>query len=166
MYGPWVMELIIKPWYMILLEDIINAFYMFQLISLTTWCIEVYYQYSATIVTLISISLYGEFRNIYDNLHKLKEMAYYQWKVEVKRRDGNGNTTMKEVDSGDLVPGDVIIVPEGRKMPCDAIMLNGESIMNEAMLTGESIPAVKIALPNSDTLLTSFSIENKEQVIF
>jgi cation-transporting ATPase 13A2 len=67
------------------------------------------------------------------------------------------------MESGQLVPGDVFVIPEGHKMPCDAVLLNGESIMNEAMLTGESIPAVKVAIPNSDTLLTQFSIENKDQ---
>lgn len=34
-------------------------------------------------------------------------------------------------------------------MPCDAILLKGSCIANEAMLTGESIPVVKSALPES-----------------
>jgi cation-transporting ATPase 13A3/4/5 len=52
------------------------------------------------------------------------------------------------IDSGLLVPGDVIEVP-GRDsiMPCDAIVLTGSVIINEAMLTGESIPVIKSSLP-------------------
>jgi len=34
-------------------------------------------------------------------------------------------------------------------MPCDIILLNGSVVMNEAMLTGESIPVLKSALPNN-----------------
>ena len=54
----------------------------------------------------------------------------------------------REISSNDLVPGDIILVPERIKMPWDAIQLTGSSIMNEAMLTGESIPVIKNPLPN------------------
>lgn len=32
-------------------------------------------------------------------------------------------------------------------MPCDVILLNGSCVMNESMLTGESIPIIKSSLP-------------------
>lgn len=51
------------------------------------------------------------------------------------------------MDSSDLVPGDVIEVPAGRILPCDLILLTGSAIVNEAMLTGESIPVMKASLP-------------------
>lgn len=37
-------------------------------------------------------------------------------------------------------------------MPCDIILLNGSAVMNESMLTGESIPVIKNALPYNDNL--------------
>jgi len=42
-----------------------------------------------------------------------------------------------------LVPGDVIRVPENTLMPCDMILMTGTCIVNESMLTGESIPVIK-----------------------
>lgn len=54
------------------------------------------------------------------------------------------------INSSELVPGDVIEIPENVFMPCDAILLNGTTIMNESMLTGESIPVVKNSLPYND----------------
>ena len=54
------------------------------------------------------------------------------------------------IDSSELVPGDTFEIPDGELMPCDAILLNGSTIMNESMLTGESIPVVKSSLPYSD----------------
>lgn len=65
-------------------------------------------------------------------------MAFYECEVRVLR-DG----VFTKTHSGNLVPGDVIKVPERMKMPCDALMLKGTCIVNEAMLTGESVPVIK-----------------------
>ena len=44
---------------------------------------------------------------------------------------------MGGVSSEDVVPGDVIVIPStGLAMPCDAALLTGHAIVNEAMLTG------------------------------
>mmetsp|Transcript_19968 Transcript_19968/g.23157 ORF Transcript_19968/g.23157 Transcript_19968/m.23157 type:complete len:94 (+) Transcript_19968:456-737(+) len=87
-----------------------------------------------------------ELHDIITNLEKLKEIAHYECEITVHRRDSEGNFLEKTISSNDLVPGDVIVVPEGIKMPCDAILLSGQSIVNESMLTGESIPVIKISL--------------------
>ena len=50
-------------------------------------------------------------------------------------------------DSSNLVPGDVAVIPQGSNLPCDFILLTGSAIVNEAMLTGESIPVMKSSLP-------------------
>ena len=51
-----------------------------------------------------------------------------------------------------MVPGDLIEVPEDSIMPCDLILLNGSSIMNESMLTGESVPVIKMPLPYNNNI--------------
>ena len=61
-------------------------------------------------------------------------------------RSGNEND-LTEVDSSDLVPGDVIEIPEMTSMPCDLALLTGSCIVNESMLTGESIPVIKNSIP-------------------
>ena len=38
-------------------------------------------------------------------------------------------------------------MPESLSLPCDLILLTGSAIVNEAMLTGESIPVMKSSLP-------------------
>jgi cation-transporting P-type ATPase 13A2 len=45
------------------------------------------------------------------------------------------------------VPGDVMEIPENCAIPCDICLLSGSCIVNEAMLTGESIPVIKNAIP-------------------
>lgn len=56
------------------------------------------------------------------------------------KRDG----VEKEIDSRELVPGDVFFIEEGVKIPADAKILQSYNLeINEAALTGESIPVVK-----------------------
>lgn len=48
------------------------------------------------------------------------------------------------MDSRDLIPGDIIEIPaHGCVMTCDAVLLTGTCIVNECMLTGESLPTTK-----------------------
>ncbi len=70
-------------------------------------------------------------------------MARYSCGVELME----SRTSSRMIDSKDLVPGDVIVVPENASLPCDLILLTGSAIVNEAMLTGESIPVLKTSLP-------------------
>lgn len=49
--------------------------------------------------------------------------------------------------SDELLPGDVVRIPTQSVLPCDFILLTGGVIVNEAMLTGESIPVMKASLP-------------------
>jgi len=70
-------------------------------------------------------------------------MARYQCKVNVFRCN-----EYQEVSSENLVPGDLIEIPKDIRMPCDCVLMAGTAVVNEAMLTGESIPVVKAPLPN------------------
>uniref|UniRef100_A0A4W6FJD6 ATPase 13A3 n=1 Tax=Lates calcarifer TaxID=8187 RepID=A0A4W6FJD6_LATCA len=56
---------------------------------------------------------------------------------------------IEEAMSTELVPGDVVIIPvNGMIMPCDAVLIHGTCIVNESMLTGESVPVTKTSLPS------------------
>jgi cation-transporting ATPase 13A2 len=72
-------------------------------------------------------------------------MTKYECPVEL-RMSNNKFVTIRSID---LVPGDVIKVPSNILLPCDSILLSGSAIVNEAILTGESIPVIKTSLPNN-----------------
>lgn len=56
----------------------------------------------------------------------------------------NVDGEMELLPPEDLVPGDVIVISaDGGVMACDAILLSGSCIVNEGMLTGESVPVTK-----------------------
>ena len=67
-----------------------------------------------------------------------------------------------------LVPGDVILIPETTStMPCDAVLLNGTCIVNESMLTGESVPVIKTPLPQPEKPNDLYNIEaHKRHTLF
>ena len=51
-----------------------------------------------------------------------------------------------QISSVDLVPGDVVLIPVTgiAMMEADAVLIEGTCVVNEAMLTGESIPITKV----------------------
>jgi len=90
-------------------------------------------------------------------------MSFYEIPVYVHRKI-DGHLSRLKVSSLDLVPGDILEIPEGCLMPCDAILLSGSCVMNEAMLTGESIPIVKNSIPNSQSRYSPK--EDKQYTLF
>lgn len=70
----------------------------------------------------------------------------------------------KEVQSDELFPGDLVSVirtKEDSGLPCDAILISGGCIVNEAMLSGESTPLLKesIALRPGDERLDAAGLD-------
>ncbi|MCG2710348.1 MAG: HAD-IC family P-type ATPase, partial [Thermodesulfovibrionales bacterium] len=83
-----------------------------------------------------------------ESVRALKKMVVPKAKVI---RDGRG----KEINSEDLVPGDIVLLASGTKVPADIRLLHTiELKVDEAMLTGESVPAEKITLPIKEDHLT------------
>ncbi|XP_067382769.1 cation-transporting ATPase 13A2 isoform X6 [Channa argus] len=143
-YGPNLIDVPVKSYMKLLFEEVLNPFYMFQIFSITLWMIDHYFFYAICIFIIstisISISLY-ETRKQSITLHN---MACLVTNVTVRRQSGAEEC----VKSVDLVPGDCLIIPqEGLLLPCDAALLSGECLVNESMLTGESVPVLKTPLP-------------------
>ncbi|XP_037129788.1 cation-transporting ATPase 13A2 isoform X1 [Syngnathus acus] len=151
-YGPNVIDVPVKSYFKLLIEEVLNPFYVFQLFSMVLWTVDEYYYYSTSIflISLISIgiSLY-EIRKQRVILHN---MARLVTNVTVIRTSGE----QENVSSMELVPGDCICLPKnGLLMPCDAALLAGECLINEGMLTGESVPVLKTPLLDSENIYNS-----------
>ena len=99
----------------------------------------VYFETSATIITLVRLGKYLETRaksGAGDSIKKLLSLKPTTARI---LRDGQE----VEIDSGDLVPGDMIVVRPGEKLPTDGVVTEGTSSVDESMITGESKPVDK-----------------------
>ncbi len=111
---------------------------------------DTYYYYAFAILVITVISVTAEVVEMRRNLLNIRNMALYECKIPTLRSLGqtaDSPASFVSIASSRLVPGDIVEIENGVKMPCDCVLLSGTCIVNEAMLTGESIPVMKSALP-------------------
>ncbi|XP_069885966.1 polyamine-transporting ATPase 13A3 isoform X2 [Dipodomys merriami] len=131
----------------LLIKEVLNPFYIFQLFSVILWSTDEYYYYALAIVIMSIVSIMSSLYSIRKQYIMLHDMVATHSTVRVSVC--RVNEEIEEIFSTDLVPGDVMVIPlNGTVMPCDAVLINGTCIVNESMLTGESVPVTKTNLPN------------------
>ncbi|HPV00867.1 MAG TPA: heavy metal translocating P-type ATPase [Clostridiales bacterium] len=100
---------------------------------------ELYFETSAVIITLILLGKYLEAVAKGRTSEAIRKLMGLQAKTARVIRNGKE----EDIPIEEVVPGDVIIVRPGEKIPVDGRILEGESAVDESMLTGESIPVEK-----------------------
>ncbi|XP_069583276.1 polyamine-transporting ATPase 13A3 isoform X1 [Ranitomeya imitator] len=131
----------------LLIKEVLNPFYIFQLFSVILWSTDEYYYYASAIVLMSVISIISSLYTIKKQYIMLHDMVAAHSIVRVTVC--HANKEVEEIMSTDLVPGDIMLIPpNGTIMPCDAVLISGTCIVNESMLTGESVPVTKTNLPD------------------
>ena len=163
-YGKGDLNIEIPSFLKLLFSEFSDPFYLFQVFSVILWMNNDYQAYAFVIIFATIISLFLGAYETRENLLNIEEMAKFESEVYVYRSDLNGTVNRIKVSSKDLVPGDVYELPDdGGTIPCDSILLKGNTIMNESMLIGESTPMFKIQLPIHQN---EFSKSHSTSVIF
>ncbi|XP_049631879.1 probable cation-transporting ATPase 13A5 [Suncus etruscus] len=165
--GPNAIEVEIQPIWKLLVKQVLNPFYIFQAFTLTLWLSQGYTEYSVAIIILTVLSINLSVYDLRQQSVKLHKLVEDHNKVQVTITvNGKG---LQELESRLLVPGDVLILPGKLSLPCDAILIDGSCVVNEGMLTGESIPVTKTPLPHveSTTAWKCHSLEDyRKHVLF
>jgi Cu2+-exporting ATPase len=117
----------------------ISAAYLYS--AATTFLVEGegFYWELATLVDVMLLGHWIEMRSIGRASEALEELARLLPDTAERVRDGRAEI----VPTSELVPGDVVLVRPGARVPADGEVIEGESHVNEAMLTGESRPVGK-----------------------
>ena len=99
----------------------------------------VYYDAAAVIVTLIYLGKYLESAAKARTGEAIKKLAGLQPRAARVVRNGQE----RDIPVEQVVGGDVLLIRPGEKVPVDGVVLDGESTVDESMLTGESLPVEK-----------------------
>ena len=101
---------------------------------------HVYYDTTAVIITLILLGRFLESRAKSKTGSAIKKLIELQPKTAIVKE----HNIEIEKNLDELKIGDIIVIKPGSKIPADGIITFGSSTINEAMITGESLPVEKI----------------------
>jgi P-type Cu+ transporter len=101
--------------------------------------VHVYYEASAAIITLVLLGRYLEALAKGRTSEAIKKLLGLQAKTARIVRDGQE----LDVAVDEVIPGDVVLVRPGEKIPVDGRVVSGSSFVDESMVTGEPVPVQK-----------------------
>lgn len=119
---------------------------------------NLYFESAAAILTLITTGRYLEARSKGKAGSAIKRLLSLAPQLATVRRDGKEKT----VPASKVMPDDLVIVRPGERFPVDGIVTEGETTVDESMLTGESTPVEKI----TGSEVTGASINMHGSVVF
>ncbi len=103
--------------------------------------VHVYYEAAAVITTLILFGRYLEARAKGRTSEAIRHLVTLQPKTASVRRNGKA----RQVDIAEVRVGDLLEVKPGERIPVDGEVVEGDSTVDESMVTGEPIPVSKTA---------------------
>ena len=102
-----------------------------------TYVHNLYYESAAVVLTLVSLGKFLESRNMQKTKGAITALMRLSPDTAILAQSG------REVPTRQLKAGDLVLVKPGARIPADGSVTEGESSVNEAMLTGESMPVEK-----------------------
>ncbi len=100
---------------------------------------NLYFESSAVVVAFVSVGKYMEA----NSKEKTKGAITKLMELAPETAILVDEDAQKEVSSSSIRPGDIVLVKAGARVPLDGIVVSGSGSINEAMLTGESMPVAK-----------------------
>ena len=119
---------------------------------------NLYFDSAGTILTLITLGKYLEARSKKKTTEAISKLVNLLPDKAVILRDG----VESEVLVSEVVTGDIVVVKAGETVPVDGVVVSGNGAVDEAMVTGESIPVEK----NTDDSVTGGTISRSGYFTF
>lgn len=150
-------------------QHLLAPFFVFQVACVGLWMLDEYWYYA---LMTLSMMLMFEGTVVFGRLRSLRELRGMRNPPRdlLVLRDSRWTST----SSANLAPGDVVSLCRGASedelVPCDVLLLGGAAVVNEAMLTGESVPLMKEAVaPQSASAAAAplaIKADDKAHVLF
>ncbi|WP_238386801.1 heavy metal translocating P-type ATPase [Natrialba swarupiae] len=117
----------------------ILAAYAYGTLSLAFGRIDVYYDLTIVVAALVMAAVFADAMVKRRAMDCLVDLTISQVD-EARRLEADGST--RSVPVGELEPGDWVLIREGERIPVDGVLLESECTVDEAVVTGESLPVV------------------------
>jgi len=105
---------------------------------------DVYFEAAAAIVTLVLLGQVLELRARSQTSSAIRALLDLSPKMaRVMSTSNNGRDDERDIPLEQVKPGDRLRVRPGEKIPVDGVVLEGSSVVDESMITGESVPVEK-----------------------
>lgn len=152
-FGSNLLDLKPKSIPLLFVEEFLTPFFVFQVGSCLIWYFQPYTLFATIIAVLAMMTVIESVYINWRNMRNLQQLACENFPVvrvtsTVDPATQRPVLEREKIMSADLIPGDVIeLNADTGILPCDLILLTGSAVVNEAMLTGESAPVLKSAVP-------------------
>jgi cation-transporting P-type ATPase 13A2 len=160
--GKNLVDLDRKSYFRLFVDEIAHPFNVFQIASIIIWLYEDYYLYALSIFLISVMSSGITLYETHTNNEKLRNISRFSCKIKILNHD-----KFLEIDSSELAPGNVVALDSSVEIcPCDLILIKGDAIVDESMLTGESVPVSKVSLNEHSDSKFDFSLKNTSNAIY
>ena len=122
------------------------------------YMMQLYFESAAMILTLISLGKYLESRSKKKTTEAIEKLIHLMPSVATVLKDGQE----KEVAIEDVQVGDIVVVKSGQSIPLDGVIIDGQTSIDESMITGESLPVDKTV--NDRVIGATMNVEGYIQV--
>ncbi len=162
LYGVNSTRIKVTPIWKLFIDEALSAFNLYQVFAAIIWYFRDYFAYAVTILIFAAMSIVFAIYILRRDQNKINSMAQ-KFDVRVHRRNADGKAFQEVISSEGLLPGDIFEVEGKRQLPCDAVLMEGQCLIDEASLTGESVPMHKTQLPATEA---QFSETEKGHLLY